>query len=139
MSLAELQRQVLAERARILEEIEREFAERNAPARAALAEAEAAAAAARAAEAAEERQQINARKAARAATAAARKASLARQTRKRGAGANWEIAGRPAHLGPGAPMRPKEKSSGRHVTRRVTRAMKARGSASQSRSRSGGH
>lgn len=136
MALANLQRQVLAERARILEDIEREFAERDAAARAAMAEAEAAAAAARAANAAEERRQINARKAARATRAAARKASLARQTRKRGAGANWDIAGRPAHLAPGASMRRKERSSSGHVTRRVTRAMKARGSASQSRSRS---
>jgi hypothetical protein len=138
MSLVELQREVLAERARILEEIEREFAERDAVARAALEIAAAAEASARAANAAEERKRINARKAARALTAAARKASLAKQTRRRGAGANWEIAGRPAHLGPGASMRRKEKSAGHHVTRRVTRAMRARGSASQSRSRSGG-
>ncbi len=139
-SIAELQREVLAERARILEEIEREAAEREAaereaPARAALEAAAQAAAAARAANAAAERVRINARKAARAASAVARKAEQRQKTRKRGAGANWEIAGRPAHLAPGASMRPKERSKGGTVTRRVTRAMAARGSQSRSRSR----
>ena len=134
-SIAELQREVLAERARILEEIEREAAEREAPARAAMEAAAQAAAAARAANAAAERVRINARKAARAATAAARKASQRQKSRKRGAGANWEIAGRPAHLGPGASMRPKERSKRSTVSRRITRAMAARGEGSRSRSR----
>jgi hypothetical protein len=133
-SIAELQREVLAERARILEEIEREHAERDAVAHAALNAAAQAEAAARAANAAAERVRINARKAARAATAAARKAARRQQTRKRGAGANWNIAGRPAHLGPGASMRSKERSGSGRVTRRVTRAMKKRGEGSRSRS-----
>lgn len=135
MSLANLQRQVLAERDRILAEIEEEHRERNAAATAALAAAAAAAKADKEAAKAAERARIEARKAERAAAKAARNAARGpTPTRRRAAGANYVIAGRPAHLAPGAKLRSTEKKRNNRnvVTYRQTRGRLRAGKGSRS-------
>jgi hypothetical protein len=103
-NLGALQAEALAMRRRILEEINAEFAERNAEAaerlRAAAAAANNAAEELRAAENARRAERQRERNAAR-----ARRNAAPRKTRKRHPGANYEIAGRPVHLAPGAALR----------------------------------
>ena len=97
MSVAEIHRQALAARAEILAELEAEIAAEEARFEEAVQAARNAAEAAR-----------NAEKAARNAIRSARasmKAMKPIKTRKRHPGANYEIAGKPAHLAPGAPLR----------------------------------
>ena len=133
MNLHALQQKILAQRAQILEELEDEYRARTEAAKAELYAADAALRAMEEERRAQERIEINARKAARAAAAAARKAARGpTPTRKRAAGANWEIAGRPAHHAPGAPLRRLERKGAASVTRRHTRSM-AKASRPQSR------
>ena len=97
MSLAELQRQALAARAEIMRELEEEIAAEERRFDEAVRAARNAEQAARNAE----RAARNAIRSARASMRAMRSV----KTRKRAAGANYEIAGKPAHLAPGAPLR----------------------------------
>lgn len=97
MDLSALRAQALEARRQIMEELEREIEEeerRLNNARRAAREAEEAARNA-------ERAARNAIRAARASLRAAKPV----KTRKRNPGANYEIAGRPAHLAPGAALR----------------------------------
>ena len=97
MSLAQLQRQALAARAEIMRELEEEIAAEEHRFNAAVRAARNASSAAR-----------NAERAARNAIRSARasmKAMKPIKTRKRAPGANYEIAGKPAHLAPGATLR----------------------------------
>lgn len=112
-----------------MRELEREHAERDAAAAAALREAEEAAAAAAAA--AEELRRARVAAAREAAAEARRAARGPTPLRKRAAGANYEIAGRPAHLAPGAKLRSVERKGLGSVSRRITRSMKRRGSRSK--------
>ena len=97
MDLSALRAEAMAARDRIMAELERDIEEeerRLNNARRAAREAEQAARNA-------ERAARNAIREARASLRAARPV----KTRKRHPGANYEIAGRPAHLAPGAPLR----------------------------------
>lgn len=118
MDLSALRAQALEERRRIMEELEREIEEeerRLNNARRAAREAEEAA--------------RNAERAARNAIREARasmRASRPVKTRKRNPGANYEIAGRPAHLAPGAPLRSVEGKRSHSRTLATTRGRRTK-------------
>lgn len=117
MSLEELHARALAERKRIMNEIAaemREEEERLNAARRAARNAE------RAAEEAEREAKRAAKAALRASQAAAR-ASRPVTLRKRRPGANFEIAGRPNYLAPGAPLRRVEGRRSHNRTLALTR------------------
>lgn len=97
MSLADLQKQMLAFRQKLLNDLEKEAAEEHKKLNNARKQAQEAEKAARNAE-----RQL--RKTIREAQAAAKKNKPV-GTRKRHPGANYEIAGKPEHLAPGAPYR----------------------------------
>ena len=128
-NLAALREQAMAMRRRILEEMDADQAARNAEAaerlRAAAAAAEAAAAELRAAENARRDEEAAARQRERNAARAARNAEP-RKTRKRHPGANYEIAGRPAHLAPGAPLRSVEGKRAHNQTLAQTRGKRSK-------------
>ena len=118
MDIQELQRRALAARNEIMRNLEREMAEeeqRLNNARRAAREAQNAA--------------RNAERAARNAIREARAAARALRpvgTRKRHPGANYEIAGKPAHLAPGARMRKVEGSRAHSRSPIMTRARRRR-------------
>ncbi len=118
MSLQALHEQALAMRQRILNELEAEMREEEQKlnnARRAAREAEQAA--------------RNAERAARNAIREARRAVRASRpvtTRKRNPGANYEIAGKPAHLAPGAPMRSVEGKRRHSQTLALTRGRRSK-------------
>lgn len=120
MDLSALRAQALEARRQIMEELERDIAEeerRLNNARRAARDAEVAARNA-------ERAARNAIREARASLRAARP----EKTRKRNPGANYEIAGKPAHLAPGAPLRSVEgiRSHTRNLARTRGRRSKAK-------------
>jgi hypothetical protein len=118
MSLEELRRQALAARAEILREIEEEMHEEQRRLNEAVQAARHAERAARNAERA-------ARNAIRSARATLR-SSRPVKTRKRAPGANYEIAGRPAHLAPGAPLRSVEGKKRHSQTLALTRGKRSK-------------
>lgn len=96
-SLADLQKEMLAFRQKLLNDLQKEAEAEQKALNNARKEAQNAEKAARNAE-----KQL--RKTIREAQAAAKKTKPV-GTRKRHAGANYEISGKPAHLAPGAPLR----------------------------------
>lgn len=123
-NLSALREQAMAMRRRILEEMNAEQAARNAEAadrlRAAAAAAASAASELRAAEEAAgeaRRQERNAGKP---------HSPKPRKTRKRHPGANYEIAGRPAHLAPGASLRSVEGKKAHSQTLAQTRGRRSK-------------
>ena len=97
MDLSALRAQALKAREEIMKQLEEEMAEEEK-------KLDAVRRAVREAEEKARNAERAARNAIREARAAARE-TLPKKTRKRTAGANYEIAGRPAHLAPGAPLR----------------------------------
>jgi hypothetical protein len=118
MSLAELRKQALATRAKILKELEEEIASEERRFEASVKAARNAEQAAR-----------NAERAARNAIRSARasmKAIRSVKTRKRAAGANYEVAGKPAHLAPGVPLRRVEGTRHHSQTLALTRGKRSK-------------
>jgi hypothetical protein len=126
MDLSALHREALAMRREILEELDAEYAIRNAETarhlRAAAAAANAAETELRAAEEARKEKLRRKRKN----KANAKRTARAQTQRKRRPGANFEIAGRPAHLNKGAPMRNVEGTQTFNRTLALTRGKRSK-------------
>lgn len=115
MSLAELHRQALASRAKILKELEEEVAAEEKRLKEVIKTIRNA-----------EQVAKNAEKAARNAIRSAKASMKSIKTRKRAPGANYEIAGKPAHLAPGVHLRRVEGTRRHSQTLALTRGKRSK-------------